>query len=218
MIRAHDVYRPPLMPCIRHFVDCKCLAVPFSNIAGEELIAMPIRSGSVKAGCRVLLVSDTHGHIDARIVELATRSDVVVHAGDIGDAQVLESLRPPGGRIYAVRGNNDTPQKWASGSAVLRTLSEEAVLDLPGGTLIAIHGDRLQPASQRHERLRRLYPDARAVVYGHTHRVVCDRGTLPWVLNPGAAGRVRTFGGPSCLVLTAKPRAWSVRLVRFGPR
>lgn len=207
------------MPCIRHFVDCKSLAVPFSNIEGEEVIAMPIRSGSVEAECAVLLVSDTHGHIDPRIAGLAVQSDVVVHAGDIGDAQVLKHLRPSGGRIYAVRGNNDTPQKWASGGrGVLRTLPEEVVLDLPGGTLVVIHGDRSQPASQRHERLRRLYSGARAVVYGHTHRAVCDRGTLPWVLNPGAAGRVRTFGGPSCLVLTANPRIWSVRLVRFGLR
>jgi hypothetical protein len=207
------------MPCIRHFVDCKCLAVPFSNIAGEEAIAMPSPSRTIASRWRVLLVSDTHGHVDARIAELARQTDAVVHAGDIGDAEVLESLRPPGGRIYAVRGNNDTPQKWASGGrAVLRGLSDEVVIELPGGTLIAVHGDRVQPASQRHERLRRLYPGARAVVYGHTHRAVCDRGSTPWVLNPGAGGRVRTLGGPSCLLLSADRRGWSVRLVRFGLR
>jgi putative phosphoesterase len=180
---------------------------------------MPGRSRSVEAGSRVLLVSDTHGQVDPRIAELAMQADIVVHAGDIGDAQVLESLRPPGGRIYAVRGNNDTSQKWASGGrAVLRTLSDQVVIDLPGGTLIATHGDRVQPASQRHERLRRLYPDARAVVYGHTHRAVCDRGASPWVLNPGAAGRVRTFGGPTCLLLSANRRCWTVRLIRFALR
>lgn len=175
------------------------------------------RSRSVAAEWRVLLVSDTHGEVDARIAELARQSDVVVHAGDIGDAEVLKRLRPSAGKIYAVRGNNDTPQKWASGGRpILRMLPEEAVIELPGGTLIATHGDRIRPASRRHARLRRLYPSARAVVYGHTHHAVCDRGALPWVLNPGAAGRVRTYGGPSCLLLSADPRGWTVRLLRFG--
>ena len=58
---------------------------------------------------------------------------------------------------------------------------------------------------------------ARAVVYGHTHRLLCDQLEEPWVLNPGAAGQVRTFGGPSCLVLHAEPLAWHVESIRFPP-
>lgn len=174
------------------------------------------RSKNVAPEWRVLLVSDTHGEVDARIAQLAMRSHVVVHAGDIGDAQVLKCLRPPAGQIHAVRGNNDTPQRWGIGArALLRTLPDEVTVDLPGGTLIATHGDRVQPAAQRHERLRRLYPDAKAIVYGHTHRIVCDRNALPWVLNPGAAGRTRTYGGPSCLVVEAGSEGWRVRALRF---
>jgi hypothetical protein len=175
------------------------------------------RSKNIAAEWRVLLVSDTHGEVDARIAQLAMQFDVVVHAGDIGDAQVLKCLRPPAGKIYAVRGNNDTPQKWGSGAcALLRTLPDEVTIDLPGGTLIATHGDRVQLAAQRHERLRCLYPHAKAIVYGHTHKIACDQSARPWVLNPGAAGRTRTYGGPSCLVVEAGPRAWRVRTLRFA--
>lgn len=166
---------------------------------------------------RVLLLADTHGVIDPRIARLAAGCDAVVHAGDIGNAAVLQAIAAAG-RVLAVRGNNDTAAKWpAADRARLARLAEEQRLALPGGTLVVVHGDRVLPAGRRHEKLRRLYPEARAVVYGHTHRAACDRAARPWVLNPGAAGRTRTFGGPSCLVLTADERQWRVQLRRFAP-
>lgn len=169
-------------------------------------------SGSV----RIALVSDTHGFVDPRVIEHADDCDAVVHVGDIGDQQVLQALRSRRRRVFAVRGNNDAPGKWPAGEhRILRRLPWEIEVSLPGGTLVAVHGDRVIPASTRHDRLRRRYAGARMVVYGHTHRMLCDRDTSPWVVNPGAAGRVRTFGGPSCAILEANERRWRVRLVRF---
>jgi uncharacterized protein len=164
---------------------------------------------------RVLLLADTHGHIDARIAALARGCDLVVHAGDVGNAAVLDALRRGGARVAAVRGNNDVASKWPRGDRhALDTLEDEAHVELPGGMLVAVHGDRYAPAT-RHARLRRDYSDAHAVVYGHSHRLVIDDGAIPWILNPGAAGRARTYGGPSCLVLDARPRAWHVESHRF---
>ncbi|HEY8554082.1 MAG TPA: metallophosphoesterase family protein [Burkholderiales bacterium] len=164
------------------------------------------------AALTVALIADTHGHIDPRVLASLRDADLVVHAGDIGAADVLSAL--PG--TYAVRGNNDLPEKWpAGGRGVLAGLPEELHLELPGGVLVVVHGDRVLPAPERHEKLRRLYPEARSVVYGHTHRLVCDRSCAPWVLNPGAAGRTRTYGGPSCLILRAGAHRWSVRALRF---
>jgi len=96
-----------------------------------------------------------------------------------------------------------------------RRSPSKATLELPGGPLVVVHGDRVLPARERHERLRRHYSQARAVVYGHTHRLLCDQRERPWVLNPGAAGSARTFGGPSCLVLHAELRTWRVEVMRF---
>lgn len=168
------------------------------------------------ATLRVLLLADTHGTIDGRIAQLARRCDVAVHAGDIGRAAVLAALEPRQGRVIAVRGNNDTAAKWPEADAAqLAALPAFAELPLPGGTLVVVHGDRAGSAAGRHAWLRRHHPQARAVVYGHSHRLVCDRDTVPWVLNPGAAGRSRTYGGPSCLVLHVTDTVWRVETFRF---
>ena len=170
-----------------------------------------------KAGAaRVLLLADTHGVLDARIAVLARECDVVVHAGDVGNAEVIETLRAGGARVIAVRGNNDVPSKWPGGDRrALEALDDTARVELPGGLLIATHGDRYAP-STRHARLRAAFPDAQAVIYGHSHRLVVDDNALPWILNPGAAGRARTYGGPSCLVLEATARAWRIEPRRFA--
>ena len=167
---------------------------------------------------QVLILSDTHGHIDPRVLELAAGCELAVHAGDVGGAAVLDALASRCRRVVAVRGNNDLPGKWPAGEAArLARLPETVAVDLPGGGLAVVHGHRVWDLRDRHGRLRRQFPEARVVVYGHSHRQVCDLGAAPWVLNPGAAGRDRTYGGPACLVLHAEERHWRVVPQRFAP-
>lgn len=164
----------------------------------------------------VCLVSDTHGAVDERIARVVAESDYAVHAGDIGHARVVQALVPRKHPLMWVRGNNDTPAKWpACEAAVLATIPDVLTLTLPGGPLVVVHGHRHGAVRERHARLRAAFPQARAIVYGHSHRLVYDDTALPWVLNPGAAGHVRTFGGPSCLILTIKGGQWSVTERRF---
>jgi len=164
----------------------------------------------------VLILSDTHGWIDPRVIAFASRCDYALHAGDVGAAAVIESLDPRRS-VIAVRGNNDVPAKWGDDGDLLECLPFTATLALPGGALVVEHGHRAGGVRVRHERLRRRHPEARAVVYGHSHRLVVDTDASPWVLNPGAAGRSRTFGGPSCLILHAAEEAWRVEVLRFAP-
>lgn len=165
---------------------------------------------------RVAIVSDTHGFVDARVLEVAGTCDVVVHAGDIGNAEVLQALRSVAEHVLAIRGNNDTLTKWpARDKSVLAALPQALSVMLPGGYLVVVHGHRVGAGAARHQRLRHLYGNARAIVYGHSHRMLCDYDKVPWVLNPGAAGRSRTFGGPSCLILSAVATLWKVDPVRF---
>jgi len=167
---------------------------------------------------KVAIVSDTHGHLDGRVEAVVRGCDAVVHAGDVGAAQVLAALRPRRGVVRAVRGNNDTADRWpAQDAGRLDELPDEARLELPGGMLVVVHGHRAGRAATRHRWLRRTYPDARMVAYGHSHRLCCDRTALPWVVNPGAAGRARTYGGPSCLILSAGGAAWTLEVRRFDP-
>ncbi len=68
---------------------------------------------------RVLLLADTHGVLDARIAALAVECDVVVHAGDVGNAAVLETLRAGGAHVIAVRVATTTSRR--SGRAAIET-------------------------------------------------------------------------------------------------
>ena len=166
---------------------------------------------------RVALISDTHGYVDERILTLISGCDAAVHAGDIGSHSLLTSLKPRMAIVTAVRGNNDTPDKWPQQDRdYLHTLPWQATLSLPGGLLCIVHGDRFNPVKKRHEKLRRTFADARTIVYGHSHRLTVDIDSEPWVLNPGAAGRARTYGGPSIIILTANHDNWKLAVHRFA--
>jgi hypothetical protein len=54
------------------------------------------------------------------------------------------------------------------------------------------------------------------IVYGHTHKRITDQSAEPWVVNPGAAGNVRTKGGPSCLILHASENSWELETIVFA--
>jgi putative phosphoesterase len=165
----------------------------------------------------VAIVSDTHGYLDARIERLIHECDYAVHAGDILGAQVLRAMRPRREKVYVVAGNNDAADKWNEADRdVVRDLPRVVEIELPAGRVVVEHGDRHGHHAPRHDLLRRAHPNARAIVYGHSHKMVCDCDEDPWVLNPGAAGRVRTHGGPSCLVLSASTREWTVAKFRFS--
>jgi len=164
------------------------------------------------------IVSDTHAVVDDRIVDALEHCDVIVHAGDIGGAGVLRGLAARGREVVAVRGNNDVRSKWPEADAsVLEHLPHEATLELPGGMLAVVHGDRLARPHIRHDRLRAQYPQARLIVYGHSHSLTFDQEATPWVVNPGAAGKTLTRGGPSCILMQASAKAWRLELLRFPP-
>lgn len=174
----------------------------------DAVAAMPL--------VRVAILADTHGALDPRVQDIVATCDLAVHGGDIGHASVLAQIQPRLGRVLAVFGNNDVARKWpAEDRALLVHLPEWLDQPLPGGHLVVIHGHQTM-ARDRHRLLRRRFPQARAIVYGHSHLLTLDVETTPWVINPGAAGRSRTHGGPSCLVLIATPTDWRIESHRFA--
>ncbi len=145
-----------------------------------------------KITLKIGIISDTHGSIHPQIVALMNRCDIAIHAGDIMDMRVLQQLKPTQ-KILAVVGNND---------AHLTGFNEVETLDLPGGQLAIEHGHKHGAHQPCHDSLRRTYPDAKIIIYGHTHKQIIDKSHTPWVINPGAAGKIRTHGGSKCLTLT----------------
>jgi putative phosphoesterase len=170
------------------------------------------RLGGPRVGAlRLGLIADTHGPVAEDLRGVLDRCHILVHAGDVLDARAL-ACRGCNRAVVAVRGNNDRP----AGAPDALGLPDVLELILPGGCLVVIHGDRY-PAAVRADRLRRDFPQARAVLCGHSHRMGVDRAARPWVLNPGAAGRVRTGGGASALVLFAWKTEWRLVGLRAHP-
>ncbi len=168
---------------------------------------------------RIGIISDTHGVLDPRIADVISSCDIAIHAGDIMGQHVLEQMRPRSGEIVAVRGNNDIEAIWDTAEhSTLEKLEHVEHLKLPGGSLVVVHGHMHGGNHPCHTIMRDQFPDARAIVYGHSHKMVCDTDESPWVVNPGAAGETRTRGGASCLVLEASEQDWRIESIRFADK
>jgi putative phosphoesterase len=164
----------------------------------------------------VALVSDTHGYIYPEILSVVARCDRVVHAGDVCGKHILDALHEVNDDVVAVAGNNDLPERWPEDERdTVIALPRIAELQLPGGQLSVEHGHEHGWATPDLVGLRAAHPRAKAVVYGHTHHRMVDKSDSPWILNPGAAGKVRNNGGPSCLVIHASSEHWEIEAFRF---
>lgn len=162
------------------------------------------------------ILSDTHGYLDPAVADVVRNCDVALHAGDIMGAGVLDQLEPRLGKVIAVRGNNDSPALWHRAEAHrVHDMPEAVEIHCPGGVIAMEHGHRLATIDSDHFPLAYRYPDARLVVYGHTHRLRLDDDLQPWLLNPGAAGAERTGSGPSCCRLHIDGSRWRVEMFRF---
>jgi uncharacterized protein len=149
------------------------------------------------------LISDTHGLVRPEVFDALAGVELILHAGDVGDA-VLEELGAIA-PIEAVFGNTDPP-----GHPRLRDVIERTI----GGLRIHVsHGHEL--GSPTPERLLAKY-DADVIVYGHTHqqKVVEMDGRL--VVNPGAAGARRFKLQPSVGRLTIAGGVARVEILGLG--
>ncbi len=163
----------------------------------------------------VAVVSDTHGRLAPDVASVVSLCDAVIHAGDICGAGVLQELERLCPVVIAVAGNNDMPALWMPEEReVVAALPEVAVVRAPGGEIVVEHGHRFGHHPQ-HAEFRAAWPDARLVIYGHTHIQVIDREAEPWVVNPGAAGHVRNQGGPHCALLKLSREQWEIEPMRF---
>lgn len=150
---------------------------------------------------RVGLISDTHGLVRPEALAALRGSDHIVHAGDIGDAQVLaalEALAP----VTAVRGNNDKGA-WA------RKIPETQVLQVEDVRIYVLHDLKeldLDPSAAGFQ----------VVVAGHSHRPsITERAGVLYV-NPGSAGP-RRFKLPIAVAeLEIAKRAVRAHIIELG--
>ena len=119
------------------------------------------------------VISDTHGLLRPGAVAALKGVDQILHAGDIGGPEILDSLARIA-PVTAVRGNVDI-EPWVN------TLPETEVVELGGIMIYMLHDlARLD-----------LKPEAagiRAVVYGHSHQPKIEEKNGVLYFNPGSAG------------------------------
>jgi putative phosphoesterase len=128
------------------------------------------------------IISDTHLPRGARVLPDAclrrlVDADAILHAGDLMEPEVLEFLQGIGPPVHAVRGNVDSASLQAR-LPLTRVVSA-------GGVRIAMIHDA-GPASGRLARMRRRFPDADAVVFGHSHIPLLESVDAFAIFNPGS--------------------------------
>ncbi|MFL5883574.1 MAG: metallophosphoesterase family protein [Thermoleophilaceae bacterium] len=130
----------------------------------------------------IAVIADTHLPRGARripdaCVERMREADLILHAGDFTAVGVLDELERIGPPLAAVHGNIDTED-------VRRRLPAERLVNADGARIGMLHD--AGPATGRIARMRRRFPDADAVVFGHSHIPLHEEADGFQIFNPGS--------------------------------
>jgi putative phosphoesterase len=150
----------------------------------------------------IAVISDTHlprgrRMLPDRCVELLRAADLILHAGDVATADVLAEIEAFGPPVHAVHGNIDSLE-------VQQRLPAERIVEAEGARIAMVHD--AGPATGRLARMRARFPDAHAVVFGHSHMPLHEERDGFQIFNPGSPtdkrrqprhtmGIARTSGG-----------------------
>ena len=130
----------------------------------------------------IAIISDTHLPRGSRrlpdaCVDRIRAADLLIHAGDISTPEVLAELMELGPPVTAVHGNIDTPD-------LQRALPESLMVKADGRQIAVLHD--AGPFTRRLERMRARFPDADAVIFGHSHIPLHEERDGFHIFNPGS--------------------------------
>ena len=149
---------------------------------------------------RVGLISDTHGLLRPEAVEALQGSELIIHAGDVGNPEILESLRGIA-PVVAVRGNTDK-EEWAQSLPLTAVAEAGAVLIY---VLHDVNAVDLNPRAAGFQ----------IVISGHSHKPGKMEREGVLFVNPGSAGP-RRFRLPVTVArLGLGTRPYAVELVEL---
>jgi hypothetical protein len=119
------------------------------------------------------VISDTHGLLRHEAVEALAGSELIIHAGDVGDPDILETLEAIA-PVRVVRGNVDR-ESWTQrfpmtdlikvGSCSIYVVHDLCTMDIDASAA-----------------------DIDMVIFGHSHQPSIEQQHGVWLLNPGSAG------------------------------
>jgi len=141
----------------------------------------------------IAVIADTHmpkgrRELPELCVEKIRAAEVLIHAGDFSAASVLADLRQLCPVVLGVHGNVDDAE-------LRRELPESLRLEVGGHTVAVVHD--AGPAKGRHARLRARFPDADAVVFGHSPLPLHEEEGGFQIFNPGSPTERRRAPQPS---------------------
>lgn len=146
------------------------------------------------------VISDTHGLLRPEAMGALEGSDLIIHAGDVGDPKILDALKTLA-PVFAVRGNVDT-ENWAEG------LPETEVIEVDHETIYVLHDVHaldLNPAAAGFH----------MVVSGHSHKPGQTERDGVLFLNPGSAGP-RRFDLPVTVArIDLSQKQWNVTFINL---
>jgi uncharacterized protein len=130
----------------------------------------------------VAVISDTHLPRGSRrlpdaCVERLKAADAILHAGDVMELEVFEAIQALGPPVHGVQGNVDT---WD----LRMRLPLVRTVELENVRIGMVHD--AGPATGRLERMRKRFPDAHAVVFGHSHIPLREQKGGFQIFNPGS--------------------------------
>ena len=161
---------------------------------------------------RVAIVSDTHLPRGSRTlpdpcVERLQQADAILHCGDVATAEVLDWFERIGPPVHAVQGNVDD-------DVLQDRLPDWCVVELGGARIGMVHVPG--PSKGRFERLKLLFPDADAAVFGHTHMPEHEaRGSFQ-IFNPGSPTERRRAPAKTMGMATIEDARVAFELVALG--
>ena len=122
------------------------------------------------------LISDTHGLLRPEALRALEGSELIIHAGDVGNPEIIETLKEIA-PVVAVRGNVDT-ESWAS------ALPETEVVETGTATIFVLHDIHTLD-------LNPVAAGFHIVVSGHSHKPAHVKRDGVLYINPGSAGPQR---------------------------
>jgi putative phosphoesterase len=160
---------------------------------------------------RVVVVSDTHIPDFAKALPSALlpelrRADLILHAGDVSAAAVLDELAAFA-PVHVALGNKDRPDVTTWGAR------PEVLLEIDGVSLAMVHDSG--PRQGRERRLTRRFPGTRVIVFGHSHIPIDAEADGVRFLNPGSPTWKRRQPAPTYGIVTISDGRMRTRILEL---
>ena len=160
---------------------------------------------------KVGVIADTHGVLPPEVLQIFQGVDRIIHAGDIGGADLLLRLRQLA-PVVAVRGNYDQELDQ-------HLLPDPSLIDLAGIPTLLTHRliffDWDQSKTLFARTLEKFPQQPRLVIFGHTHVPVAESVEGVFFFNPGYCGPDPLEGEPSVGILTIEDGEITGRIVKL---